>query len=307
MKNAPIHSPSIRPVRKAVFPVAGLGTRLLPATKAMPKEMLTLVDRPLIQHVVEEAKDAGIEEFIFVTSSGKTLIEEHFDRQHHLIATLEARGKKELLQLALDTEIPMGKLLVTRQHTPLGLGHAVWCARELVGNEPFAVILPDEIVLHSEGCLSQMMKIYEQQGGNVVGLMDVPREKTKDYGIVAGENLTHNTLRITAMVEKPHPHDAPSTLSITGRYILQPSVFDHLAKGQKGAGGEIQLTDAMQALLAAESFTGLCFAGKRYDCGHKMGFIEANIAFALDRPDMRDDVLVLLESYLSINKSKKSA
>lgn len=296
-----------KPIRKAVFPVAGLGTRLLPATKAMPKEMLTLVDRPLIQHVVEEAKAAGITEFIFVTSSGKTLIEEHFDRQHHLIATLEARGKKELLQLALDTEIPTGKLSVTRQHTPLGLGHAVWCARELVGNEPFAVILPDEIVLHSTGCLSQLMKIYNKTGGNVVALMDVPRDKTKNYGIVAGDMTGDNTMTITKMVEKPDPADAPSTLSITGRYILQPDIFNYLEKGKKGAGGEIQLTDAMQELLGTQPFTGVRFDGKRYDCGHKLGFIEANIAFSLDRADMRDDVIHLLENYLAHARAAKAA
>ncbi len=286
------------PVRKAVFPVAGLGTRLLPATKAMPKEMLTLVDRPLIQHVVEEAKQAGIEEFIFVTSSGKTLIEDHFDRDHQLLATLEARGKKELLQLALDTEIPLGKLFTTRQHTPLGLGHAVWCARDIVGNEPFAVILPDEIVLNSIGCLSQLMRAYSERGGNVVALMDVPRPMIKNYGAVGGDFVKGNILNITQMVEKPDPDKAPSTLSITGRYILQPEIFDHLAKNKKGAGGEIQLTDAMQDLLADQQFTGVRFDGKRYDCGHKLGFIEANIAFALDREDMRSDVIGLLETYL---------
>jgi UTP--glucose-1-phosphate uridylyltransferase len=289
---------TIRPIRKAVFPVAGLGTRLLPATKALPKEMLTLVDRPLIQHVVEEAKGAGIEEFIFVTSSGKTLIEDHFDRDHNLIATLEARGKKELLQLALDTEIPTGKLLVTRQHTPLGLGHAVWCARDLVGDEPFAVILPDETVLNSIGCMAQLMHVYNKQGGNLVALMDVPREMTKNYGIVAGEFTSKNEIAISAMIEKPKPEEAPTTLSITGRYILQPEIFKYLEKGKKGAGGEIQLTDAMQELLGSQAFTGVRFDGKRYDCGHKLGFIEANIAFALDREDMRADVLKLLEHYL---------
>ena len=290
---------TIRPVRKAVFPVAGLGTRLLPATKAMPKEMLTLVDRPLIQHVVEEAREAGITEFIFVTSTGKTLIEDHFDRQHHLLNTLEARGKTELLQLALDTEIAPGKMLITRQHTPLGLGHAVWCARDLIGNEPFAVILPDEIVLHSVGCLSQLQKIYQEQGGgNVVALTEVPREKTKNYGIVDGDRTGDATLIIKRMIEKPQPQDAPSTLSITGRYILQPEILDVLSTQQKGAGGEIQLTDAMQTLLATQQFTGFQFNGKRYDCGHKMGFIEANIAFALDRADMKEDVLNLLRHYL---------
>jgi UTP--glucose-1-phosphate uridylyltransferase len=290
------------PIRKAVFPVAGLGTRLLPATKAMPKEMLTLVDRPLIQHVVEEAKQAGIEEFIFVTSSGKTLIEDHFDRDHQLIATLEARGKKELLQLALDTEIPTSKLFTTRQHTPLGLGHAVWCARDLIGNEPFAVILPDEIVLHSIGCLTQLMRVYNERGGNVVALMDVPRAMIKNYGVVDGKKLDENTLQISKMIEKPKPEEAPTTLSITGRYILQPEIFDHLAKNKKGAGGEIQLTDAMEDLLDGKNFTGVCFDGKRYDCGHKLGFIEANIAFAMDRDDMRDDVIGLLETYLKLAK-----
>lgn len=290
---------TIRPVRKAVFPVAGLGTRLLPATKAMPKEMLTLVDRPLIQHVVEEAKEAGITEFIFVTSSGKTLLEDHFDRQHHLLSTLEARGKKELLQLALDTEIEPGKMLITRQHTPLGLGHAIWCARDLIGDEPFAVILPDEIVLHSVGCMTQLLNVYNQRGGNVVALIDVPREKTKNYGIVSGNAIGDHLLGITGMVEKPDPDKAPSTLSITGRYVLQPEIFDILATQPKGAGGEIQLTDAMQTLLSSQSFTGVQFDGKRYDCGHKMGFIEANIAFALDRADMRDDVLQLLKHYLA--------
>lgn len=289
---------SNRPVRKAVFPVAGLGTRLLPATKAMPKEMLTLVDRPLIQHVVEEAKQAGIEEFIFVTSSGKTLIEDHFDRDHQLLSILESRGKKELLQLALDTEIPLGKLFTTRQHTPLGLGHAIWCARDIVGDEPFAVILPDETVLNSIGCLSQLMKVYHQRGGNVIALMDVPREMTKNYGIVAGEFIEQNTISISGMVEKPKPEEAPTTLSITGRYILQPEIFDYLGQHKKGAGGEIQLTDSMQELLAKQAFTGVRFDGKRYDCGHKLGFIEANIAFALDREDMREDVIILLKRYL---------
>lgn len=298
--------PSAKRVRKAVFPVAGLGTRLLPATKAMPKEMLTLVDRPLIQHVVEEARDAGITEFIFVTSSGKTLLEDHFDRQPNLIATLEARGKKELLQLALDTEIPTGKLSITRQHTPLGLGHAVWCARELVGNEPFAVILPDEIVLHSTGCLEQLMDVYAREGGNVLALMDVKPEQTKNYGIVAGDFTGDNFMKITGMVEKPAPQEAPSNLSITGRYILQPEIFDLLGRHQKGAGGEIQLTDAMQDLLKEQNFTGVRFNGKRYDCGHKLGFIEANIAFALDRDDMRDDVMRLLAEYADEAKKEKA-
>jgi len=298
---------SIRPIRKAIFPVAGLGTRLLPATKAMPKEMLTLVDRPLIQHVVEEAKQAGIEEFIFVTSGGKTLLEDHFDRQHTLIHTLESRGKHELLQLALDTEIPTGKLIVTRQHTPLGLGHAIWCARDIIGDEPFAVLLPDELVLHSVGCLTQLMGIYEENGGNVLALMDVPRKKTGSYGIVAGDWQSENILKISGMIEKPKPEEAPTTLSITGRYILQPEIFEHLAHHRKGAGGEIQLTDGMQQLLKEQAFTGVRFDGERYDCGHKMGFLEANIAFALDRNDMREEVLCLLDRYITQYKSGNKA
>ncbi|MDB5478032.1 MAG: galU, partial [Alphaproteobacteria bacterium] len=212
---------------------------------------------------------------------------------------LEARGKKELLELALETEIPTGKLAVTRQHSPLGLGHAVWCARELVGNEPFAVILPDEIVLHSIGCLAQLMKIYEEKGGNMLALMEVPEAQIKNYGIVAGQMDENQIMKITGMVEKPSPENAPSNLSITGRYILQPEIFDLLGQHKTGAGGEIQLTDAMQELLKAQDFTGVRFDGKRYDCGHKMGFIEANIAFALDRPDMRGDVLALLENTLA--------
>lgn len=284
-------------IRKAVFPVAGLGTRLLPATKAMPKEMLTLVDRPLIQHVVEEAREAGIEEFIFVTSAGKTLIEDHFDRQHHLMNTLEQRQKTELLELARQSELPTGKWFVTRQHTPLGLGHAVWCAKDLVGNEPFAVILPDEVVLSQPGCLHELMSVYNRQGGNVISLMEVPLAQTKNFGIVAGDFVNDREIKISGMVEKPKPEEAPSQLSITGRYILQPEIFDALAMHKKGAGGEIQLTDAMVELLKTQNFYGYRFQGKRYDCGHKLGFIEANIAFALARPDMRDDVKKLLAHY----------
>lgn len=290
---------SIRPIRKAVFPVAGMGTRLLPATKAMPKEMLTLVDRPLIQHVVEEAKEAGITEFIFITSGGKSLIEDHFDRQHHLMSTLEKREKHDLHQLALDTEIPSGQMMAVRQHTALGLGHAVNCARHLIGNEPFAVILPDEVVLSQPGCLHELMEVYEKKGGNLVSLMEVPREQTKSFGIVGGDFIDERTIKIETMVEKPKPEDAPSLLSITGRYILQPEIFDYLSQNKVGAGGEIQLTDAMNELLKQgnQDFYGYRFQGKRYDCGHKLGFIEANIAFSLARPDMRDDVLALLKKY----------
>lgn len=286
-------------VRKAVFPVAGLGTRLLPATKAMPKEMLTLVDRPLIQHVVEEAKEAGIEHFIFVTSSGKTLLEDHFDRQHHLINTLDKRGKDELLQLAIDTEIPMGHMHITRQHTPLGLGHAIWCARELIGDEPFAVLLPDEMVLSRPGCLKQLMDVYDQKKGNILAMMQVPEHKVNKYGILDIGPINNRLAEIHSMIEKPEPAEAPSTYSITGRYILQPEIFDHLARHEKGAGGEIQLTDAMAQLLKDQPFHGCNFFGKRYDCGNKFGFIEANIAFALARDDMKDEIREMLDRFHS--------
>jgi UTP--glucose-1-phosphate uridylyltransferase len=292
---------AIRPIRKAVFPVAGMGTRLLPATKAMPKEMLTLVDRPLIQHVVEEAKQAGITEFIFVTSSGKSLIEDHFDRQHHLVHTLEKRGKHDLLELVLNTEITSGQSFAVRQHTALGLGHAVNCARHLIGDEPFAVILPDELFLHEKGCMSQMIESYEQQGGNFVALIEVPERDIPRYGIFAVDDALDpnnpHTMPITGMVEKPAIADAPSRLAGPGRYILQPEIFDVLDKQTPGAGGEIQLVDAMQTLSKTQDFFGFLFEGKRYDCGHKLGFIEANIAFALSRPDMHDDVVELLKKY----------
>lgn len=285
-------------VRKAVFPVAGLGTRLLPATKSMPKEMLTLVDRPLIQHVVEEAKEAGIEQFIFVTSSGKTMIEEHFDRQHHLIHTLERRGKDDLLDIVLDSEIPTGQLHTTRQHTPLGLGHAVWCAKELIGNEPFAVLYPDELVLSKPGCLKQLMDVYDEKGGNILAMMDVPKEKVSRYGILDIDPIEGRLAKINNMVEKPDPEDAPSTYSITGRLILQPEIFGILETQEKGAGGEIQLTDSMATLLKTQEFYGYMFQGKRYDCGNKFGFIEANLAFSLARDDMHDEVYDMLKSFV---------
>lgn len=292
---------AVRPVRKAVFPVAGMGTRLLPATKALPKEMLTLVDRPLIQHVVEEAKQAGITEFIFITSAGKSLIEDHFDRQHHLVNTLEKRGKHELLELVLGTEIPSGQMFAVRQHTALGLGHAVSCAQHLIGDEPFAVILPDELFLHEKSCLAQMIESYNQHGGNFVALIDVPDKDVSRYGIFAVDAPMNpampHTMPITGMIEKPTLAEAPSRLAGPGRYILQPEIFDVLANQQPGAGGEIQLVDAMQTLAKQQPFYGFKFEGQRYDCGNKLGFIEANIAFALSRPDMREDVKVLLDRY----------
>lgn len=277
-------------VRKAIFPVAGLGTRFLPATKAMPKEMITLVDKPLIQYAVEEAREAGIEEFIFVTSKGKDPLEDHFDMHADLYRTLEERGKTAELEALRKTEIPSGQLFFTRQREPLGLGHAVWCARSVIGNEPFAVLLPDVVVLSDRPCLAQMMDAYDQVGGNVLAVEDVPREETNRYGILDVSSEKGRLAVIKGLVEKPKPAEAPSTLSIIGRYILQPQVMTQLAEGKRGAGGEIQLTDALAALIGKQPFHGFRFEGKTYDCGDKAGFIQANVAFALARPDLADTV-----------------
>jgi UTP--glucose-1-phosphate uridylyltransferase len=285
-------------VRKAVFPVAGLGTRFLPATKVMPKELLPLVDRPLIQHAVDEARAAGIEEFIFVTAQGKTALEDHFDVAGELYRTLEARGKRELLEIAKAAEIDPGKLFSTRQKQPLGLGHAVWCARAQVGDEPFAVLLPDDVVLGGTPCLRQMVEAYEATGGNIVAVVDVPREQTDRYGILDVETDDGRLASVRGLVEKPKPAEAPSTLSIIGRYILQPEVFAELERQERGAGGEIQLTDGMARLIGRQPFHGLRFEGTRYDCGDKVGWLEANIAFALARPDMADKVRAAIAKLL---------
>jgi len=284
-----------KPIRKAVFPVAGLGTRFLPATKAMPKEMLTLVDRPLIQHAVDEARAAGIEQFIFVTSRGKGALEDHFDSNNDLKRTLEARGKKKALEIVEETEIESGQLLFTRQREPLGLGHAVWCARHLVDNEPFAVLLADDVVLAKKPCLKQMLEAYEKTGGNLVAVVDVPREQTNRYGILDIESDDGKLAKVKGLVEKPEPAQAPSTLSIIGRYILQPEIFAALDEKHKGAGGEIQLTDSLAKLIGKQPFHGLRYEGTRYDCGDKIGFIEANVAFALAHPEMGDKVRAALQ------------
>ena len=275
------------PIRKAVFPVAGLGTRFLPATKAMPKEMLTVVDRPLIQYAVEEARAAGIEHFILVTGRNKSVIEDHFDIQVELENALRERGRAdEVEKLARDLPAP-GQMSFTRQQVPLGLGHAVWCARELVGNEPFAVLLPDMVMQGEPGCLAQMVAVYNRTGGNVVAVEECHPAETRKYGIVGvGEAMGDDAFRITSMVEKPDPKSAPSNLYINGRYILQPGVFAHLARQQRGAGNEIQLTDAMIALAKTEPFYGCRFAGRTFDCGSKIGFLAANVALALDRDDL---------------------
>ncbi len=285
-------------VRKAIFPVGGLGTRFLPATKAMPKEMLPVVDKPLIQYAVEEAQAAGIEDFIFVTGRGKHAIEDHFDVSFELDTMLREREKSDLLSVIRNWMPSPGQISYMRQMEPLGLGHAVWCARHLIGDEPFAVMLADDLVLSQTPCLKQMTDIHAEIGGSVVAVMDVPREHTNRYGILDVASDDGRLASVRGLVEKPDPADAPSTLSIIGRYILQPEVFDHLDKQEKGAGGEIQLTDALAATLDAGPFNGLRFEGQRFDCGDKAGFLEANIAFALAREDLGDEVRSLLRNYL---------
>jgi UTP--glucose-1-phosphate uridylyltransferase len=284
-------------VRKAVFPVGGMGTRFLPATKAVPKEMLPVVDKPLIQYAVEEAQAAGIEEFIFVTSRGKTAIEEHFDHNIELQNLLNERGKSDEAVRIGGPMFAPGQIVFTRQQEPLGLGHAVWCARDLVGDEPFAVLLADDLVRAKTPCLKQMVDVHAQTGGNVVAVMDVPREHTNRYGILDIGATTGSLVEVRGLVEKPAPADAPSTLSVIGRYILQPEVFGHLSNHERGAGGEIQLTDAMAKMIGVSPFHGLRFEGERFDCGDKAGFFEANLAFALDRDDLRDQILPLLKKY----------
>ena len=277
-----------RRIRKAVFPVAGLGTRFLPATKAVPKEMLTVVDRPVIQHVVDEARAAGIEHFIFVTGRNKGIIEDHFDSQYELERTLAERGKtKELEQLA--RELPAaGQTSFTRQQAPLGLGHAVWCAREIVGDEPFALLLPDMLHHAAKPCLAEMIEAFDEHGGNHIAVAPVPDDQTHLYGIVGVTDAKAKVSRVTGMIEKPAPGTAPSNLHITGRYILQPEIFGLLARQQRGAGGEIQITDAMIELQRdpAQRFFAVRFDGTIYDCGAKLGFLMANVAYALERPDV---------------------
>lgn len=279
-------------VRKAVFPVAGQGTRFLPATKAMPKEMLPVVDKPLIQYAVEEARDAGIEEFIFVTGRAKSAIEDHFDYSYELEHLLEDQGKTEILAAVRELIPEAGKVSYTRQQKPLGLGHAVWCARFHIQNEPFAVLLADDLILAKTGCLKQMMTTYHQVGGNLVAVEDIAREETDRYGILDVVDDDGTIAKAKGLVEKPKPADAPSTLSIIGRYILQPEIMAYLDRQEKGAGGEIQLTDAMARSIGEIPFHGQRFEGTRYDCGNQLGFLEANIAFSLDRGNMRELSLI---------------
>jgi UTP--glucose-1-phosphate uridylyltransferase len=288
-------------IRKAIFPVAGLGTRFLPATKAMPKEMLPVVDRPLIQHVVDEARQAGIEHFIFVTGRNKSVIEDHFDRQFELELTLMERGKKAELALLSEDLPEAGTVSFTRQQSPLGLGHAVWCARELVGNEPFALLLPDVLVQHQRGCLAQMIDAAKDLDAkaNIIAVEEVPTERIHLYGIVGVGETKGKAFAITKMVEKPKAAEAPSNLSITGRYILQPEIFEILEKQAAGAGGEIQLTDAMLTLARKQPFYGLKFEGRSFDCGAKIGFLAANVAYGLERPDIAPEFRKVLRDLLS--------
>ena len=285
-------------VRKAVLPVAGLGTRFLPATKAMPKEMLTVVDRPLIQYAVEECLAAGIEEFVFVTGRNKGALEDHFDSAYELEATLELRGKARELKQTREATLTAGNAIFTRQQKPLGLGHAVWCARDWIGDEPFAVLLPDELTISSPTCIAQLVAAHEETDGSVVAVMDVPREQTKNYGIAAVKAEKGGLLEITGMVEKPKPEDAPSTLAFIGRYVLLPEVFKHLDRHETGSGGEIQLTDAMAKMIGRAPFHALRYEGRRYDCGSRIGFLEANVAVALHRSDSREETRALLNKLL---------
>lgn len=285
-------------VRKAVFPVAGLGTRFLPATKSIPKEMLTVVDRPIIQYVVDEAREAGIEHMIFVTGRSKEVIEDYFDIQMELSTSLAEKGKTDRLKVLNDLQPAPGTTSFTRQQAPLGLGHAVWCARELVGNEPFALLLPDMIMQAEKGCLASMMELYETNGGNVLSVEECDPKETDKYGIVGKGEAVGDGFRITGMVEKPDPKDAPSNFYLSGRYILQPEIFEILENTGRGAGNEIQLTDGMETLFKQQEFAAYPFQGRTFDCGSPEGFIEANIAFALWRSDIRDKVIDDIEQLM---------
>jgi UTP--glucose-1-phosphate uridylyltransferase len=289
-------------IRKAVFPVAGLGTRFLPATKAIPKEMLTVVDRPVLQHVVDEAREAGIEHFVFVTGRNKGVIEDHFDIAYELEDTLRRRNKTKELEALIADLPPAGATSFTRQQSPHGLGHAVWCARDIIGDEPFAVLLPDMVTLangpRKTRCLAQCIETYEKFGGNVIAVEEVPPSETHQYGVVGVGKDDGHSFEITSMVEKPPQGTAPSNLIISGRYILEPDVFAILEKGEKGAGGEIQLTDAMIGLAKTQSFHGVRFDGKTYDTGSKLGFLAANVAFGLARPDVADGLRAELKKLL---------
>ena len=290
-------------VTKAVFPVAGLGTRFLPATKSIPKEIMTLVDRPLIQYAIDEARAAGIKEFIFVTSRGKSALEDYFDHSPELENTLRKAGKTDLLEILKDTNMDSGAIAYVRQNRPMGLGHAVWCARRLVGDEPFAVLLPDDVIAADKPCLAQMVEAYEQTGGNVVAAMEVAPEKASSYGVLdIGEDMGA-IVRAKGMVEKPKQGEAPSNLAVIGRYILSPKVMNNLNKMKQGAGGEIQLTDAIAEEVPDGNVFGFRFRGQRYDCGSKAGFLQATVAFGLARPDLSEEFNAYLHDMIALQKA----
>jgi UTP--glucose-1-phosphate uridylyltransferase len=288
---------SRKPIRKAVFPVAGLGTRFLPATKAIPKELLPIVDRPLIQYAVDEAREAGIEQMIFVTGRGKTAIVEHFDIAYELETTMVERGKS--LDVLESTRFTPGDMITVRQQVPLGLGHAIWCARAIVGDEPFAIMLPDELMVGSPGCMAQMVEAYHEVGGNLISVLEVPREEVSSYGVISPGAENGTLTEVLGLVEKPPVAEAPSNKIISGRYILQPEVMRTLEGQEKGAGGEIQLTDAMARMIGQQPFHAVTFAGRRYDCGSKTGFVEATLALALERPDMGREIRAIAERLLA--------
>ncbi len=293
-----------RKVTKAVFPVAGMGTRFLPATKSVPKEIMTLVDRPLIQYAIDEAREAGITEFIFVTARGKSALEDYFDLSPDLEAKLEASGKTELLELLRSTNMDSGAIAYIRQQKAMGLGHAVWCARRLVGDEPFAVILPDDVIAAETSCLQQMVEAYQEVGGCMVAAMEVPPEKASSYGVLDVAEDHGSLVRAKGMVEKPAPGTAPSNLAVIGRYILSPSVMDTLNEKRIGTGGEIQLTDAIaREITSGDGVHGLRFRGQRFDCGSKSGFLQATVAFGLARPDLKDEFSRYLDDIYAMRKA----
>ena len=285
----------MKPIRKAVFPVAGLGTRFLPATKAIPKEMLPIVDTPLIQYAVDEAREAGIEQMIFVTGRGKSAIEDHFDIAYELEKTMVERGKD--ISVLAPTRLGPGNCAYVRQQEPLGLGHAIWCARDIVGDEPFAIFLPDEFMHGSPGCMKQMVDAYHQVGGNLISVLDVPMAETSSYGVIDPGASKGNLTEVCGLVEKPAAGTAPSTKILSGRYILQPEVMQVLAAQEKGAGGEIQLTDAMAKMIGTQPFHAVTFDGQRYDCGSKSGYVEATIAIAMERPDIAPGIRKFMAQY----------
>ncbi len=291
-------------VIKAIFPVAGLGTRFLPATKSIPKEILSLVDRPLIQYAIDEARAAGIKEFIFVTSRGKGALEDYFDSAPQLEASLQQHGKKDLLRILKRTTMESGEIAYVRQREALGLGHAVWCARRLIANEPFAVILPDDVIAAEKPCLQQMVEAYADTGGNMVAAMEVPAANASAYGLLDVRAHTGRLMSVKGMVEKPEPHEAPSNVAVIGRYILSPSVLGNLNRRKSGAGGEIQLTDAIAAEIEkSDNVYGYQFEGRRFDCGSKAGFLQATVAFGLEREDLRDEFAAYLGNLMASNRA----